>query len=319
MKAKQTILLSLVVFSLLLVACKQQTVSSDQPTKSGTDPDHLKWVLKQLREPGNGNVIISAHRGDWRHAPENSLQSLKQCIEKNYDIVECDLKMSKDGHLIIMHDKTIDRTTTGKGSAADYTLEELKAFRLVSAGGHSTRHQIPSFEEFLQAAKGKAVLCLDKGYDYFEAAMTLVKQYDMEEQVIFNVPSVTLDSLKSQHPAQLSDKLCLNLLGFPRDTVLGNQLVDSYTSRGNVIFHPTFSSDTIPMIPWMASLQQKKIHLWLNALWPEHNAGHDDDIAVEDNKPDETWGWLIEKGATIIQTDRPEELLAYLKKAGKRK
>lgn len=74
--------------------------------------------------------MVVSHRGDWRNAPENSLQAIQNCIDMGVDMVEVDLKKTKDGHLIVMHDQTIDRTTTGKGKPENYTLEELRCFRL---------------------------------------------------------------------------------------------------------------------------------------------------------------------------------------------
>jgi glycerophosphoryl diester phosphodiesterase len=302
-----------ILISLTSLFGQAQVTPNNSFVTPGT-AQHLKWAQEQLRHPKTSKVLISAHRGDWRHAPENSMQSLKQSILKQYDIVECDLKMSKDKHIIIMHDNTIDRTTNGKGKPEDYTLAELKSFKLKSGSGHITRHEIPTLEEYLMESKGKAMLCLDKGFEHFDAAMKLVKQYDMADQIIFNVPSVSLDSLKRMQLEHLDDKLVLNVLGFPQDTLKANILKDSYKARGCVIFHPTFNSDTIPLLKWLPTIRKNGIHLWLNALWPEHNAGHDDDTAVEQNKPEETWGWLITQGATIIQTDRPEELLQYLKR-----
>ena len=54
--------------------------------------------------------------------------------------------------------------------------------------------------------------------------------------------------------------------------------------------------------------------VWINSLWPSLNGGHDDDRAVEANEPDEAWGWILEQGALLIQTDRPAQLIRYLKK-----
>lgn len=274
----------------------------------------LKWVQSQLQNPANGKVLFAAHRGDWRNAPENSLQSLRFCIEKGFDIVECDLKKTKDGHLIIMHDKTIDRTTTGTGKPEAYLLSELKALRLRNATGHATEHTIPTFEEFLGEAKGKIVLCIDKGFEYFDDAMKLVDHYKMRDQIIYNIPAITLDSLKALSLQRLGDDLILNILGVPLDTAKAKVIAESYRSRRKVILHPTFSTDTVPMVKWMGSLKAKGYHIWLNALWPEHNGGHDDDRAVEQNLKDESWGWLLNAGVTIIQTDRPAELKEYLMK-----
>lgn len=62
-------------------------------------------------------VMVVSHRGDWRHAPENSLWSIKCAADAGADVVEIDVSLTKDSILVLMHDKTIDRTTTGKGGS----------------------------------------------------------------------------------------------------------------------------------------------------------------------------------------------------------
>ena len=92
-------------------------------------------------------VTVIAHRGDWRGAPENSLQGYQNCIDMGVDMVEIDLHKTKDGVLVIMHDGTLDRTSTGKGAISDYTYEELQKFYLKAGDGVKTRHKIPTLEE----------------------------------------------------------------------------------------------------------------------------------------------------------------------------
>lgn len=275
---------------------------------------HLAWVKKELLQPGNKYVLVTAHRGDWRNAPENSVQGLKNCIAMGVDIVEFDLGITKDGHLVVMHDKTIDRTTTGTGKPEQYTLEALKKLRLKNATGHATTHSIPTLEEMLTAAKGKIMVCVDKGFTWFDQAMEMVHRLGMEDQVIYNIPAVPLDSMKAMSLKYFDDQLLVNLLSFPTDTLMARKIMESYAQRKNAIMHPTFNSDTIAFVPWMKKIKENGLGLWLNSLWPEHNGGHDDDRAVDNNEPDEAWGWLAQRGATIIQTDRPASLLAYLRK-----
>jgi glycerophosphoryl diester phosphodiesterase len=300
------------VFFLLLLCLANELHAQviSRPEKS--IKKQLNWVQAQLKKPGNGKVLFAAHRGDWRNAPENSIQSLIFGIEKGFDIVEFDLKKTKDGHLIVMHDRTIDRTTTGKGKPEDYLLTDLKKLRLTNATGHPTVHVIPTLEEYLEVAKGRIVVCVDKGFEYFDNAMAIIQKMGMQDQVIYNIPNITLDSLEALGLKHFNQSLMLNVLGFPADTVKAAKIVASYKKRGNVIFHPTFSADTIPFVSWLPTLRQRGFHVWLNALWPEHNGGHDDDLAVESGQKDESWGWLVQNGATIIQTDRPVELKAYL-------
>lgn len=70
--------------------------------------------------------IIFAHRGDLAHAPENTLPSFQQALQKGADGVELDAKLTADGHVIVIHDPTLDRTTNGKGRVAASTLEVIR-------------------------------------------------------------------------------------------------------------------------------------------------------------------------------------------------
>ena len=116
----------------------------------------------------DSDIMVVSHRADWRNAPENSLQGIQNCIDMGVDMVEIDLKKTKDGHLVLIHDRTVDRTMNGKGKVEDYTLAELKAMQLKNGVGCKTRHQIPTLEEVMLLCKGKVMVNIDKGYDYFQ-------------------------------------------------------------------------------------------------------------------------------------------------------
>jgi len=70
--------------------------------------------------------IIFAHRGDFAHAPENTLPSFEQALQKGADGIELDAKLTSDGQVIVIHDSTVDRTTNGKGRVASLALEEIR-------------------------------------------------------------------------------------------------------------------------------------------------------------------------------------------------
>lgn len=95
------------------------------------------------------------HRGAAGHAPENTLASIKKAIGFGVDLVEVDVQKSRDGHLVIMHDETVDRTTDGKGRVPDLLLTELQALD----AGHGER--IPTLEEVLETARGRVGLMLE--------------------------------------------------------------------------------------------------------------------------------------------------------------
>ena len=75
--------------------------------------------------------LVIAHRGDSAHRPENTLASFASALEVGAELVEFDVQLTRDGHVVVIHDPTLDRTTTGRGDVRDLTLAEVRA---VSAG-----------------------------------------------------------------------------------------------------------------------------------------------------------------------------------------
>ena len=101
---------------ILLIACKNETSSKKINNVNGkSNFISIQKKITNLKDSKNNQVIVVAHRGDWRNAPENSLQAIQNCIDMGVDMVEIDIRETKDCHLVLMHDKTLDRTTNGKG------------------------------------------------------------------------------------------------------------------------------------------------------------------------------------------------------------
>lgn len=100
-------------------------------------------------------ILVGAHRGAMCYAPENTLAAFEKAIACGTYRIECDVRRSRDGHLVMMHDETVDRTTGGHGHVADLTLAELKALR---AGGSE---EIPALAETLACAQGRARLLVE--------------------------------------------------------------------------------------------------------------------------------------------------------------
>lgn len=273
---------------------------------------HFNWVMKEVRNPVSQNVLVVAHRGDWRNAPENSIQALKNCLAMGVDIMEIDLKMTRDSVLILMHDKTIDRTMTGSGKPDDFTLDSLKKMTLKSPHAGPTGHRVPTLEEFMMEAKGKMFINLDKSYPYLKQVYKVLEKTGTLNQVFVNGEKNYVENRKD-YGALLSKFIFKPVLHLDRP--LAAKEVGEYMNE----FHPgvielCFQRDTSHFIYNRKIFTKNKTKIWYNSLWADLCAGHEDDIAVEQNKPDESWGWLIQHGAGIIQTDRPKELLEYLRK-----
>jgi glycerophosphoryl diester phosphodiesterase len=272
----------------------------------------VNQLINQLHNPNDKNVLVAAHRGDWRNAPENSLQGYKLAIEMGVDIIEVDLNKTSDGVIVIMHDETIDRTTNGKGKPSDYTLEQLKKFHLRNGLGVVTDHTIPTLEEVMLLAKGKILVNLDKSYPYYNEAYQVLKKTGTLQQAIFKTDAPYQD-VRAKYPAILDSITFMPVVYLDKPTA--RQIIDEYQIEIKpVAFELIFQKDTSAILTKNTFIPQHGSKIWINALWASLNAGHDDDLAVEKGDIKNSWGWLINHGARIIQTDRPKQLLMYLKK-----
>ncbi|WP_259067054.1 glycerophosphodiester phosphodiesterase family protein [Mucilaginibacter sp. X4EP1] len=268
-------------------------------------------LIKQLHNPNDKHVMVVAHRGDWRNAPENSLQAYKLAIEMGVDVVETDLNETKDGVVIVMHDETIDRTTDGKGKPSDYTLAELKKFHLRNGLGVVTKHTIPTLEELMELAKGKILVNLDKSYPYYREAYAVLKKTGTLQQAIFKT-TVPYQEVRAKYGALLDSITFMPVVNI--DKPAARTVIDEYQHEIKpVAFELNFPTDTSKIIENAGFIRENHSKIWINALWPWLNGGHDDDRAVEENDKKDSWDWLIARGATMIQTDRPKDLLNYLR------
>lgn len=253
-------------------------------------------------------VMTVAHRADWREAPENSAWAVKKAIEKGVNMVELDVAITKDSILILMHDKTIDRTTTGKGKPSDYTLAELRKFYLRDGLGSKTQMPIPTLEEILDITKDKIMINLDKGFDYINLVYPMLKKRNMLDQILFKGSETYKDFDrkygKIKNEIHFMPIVRLNLKeGWQKI----NEYIDNYKVYA---FEFTIGENEDNLIDFQ-KIRKKNIKIWVNALWPHHNAGHNDDHALEN--PD-IYDWYIKNNVNIIQTDRPKELIEFLKK-----
>lgn len=260
---------------------------------------------------GNSKTLVAAHRGDWRSAPENSIQSLENAINKGVHFYELDVQLSKDSVLYLMHDKTLDRTTNKKGKVSDYTFDELKTFYLRNGLGRVTQHTIPSLEDFMKASKGRIFLNIDKGFQHFELVIQQIQNLKMEDEVYISIDAGnSLNSLEFRFGEIPSNIRLMPIVDIDKEGYI--ELIESYFPRKNTMFQAVFKEENSTAFSYLQDVKSMGYLLWYNSLWASLCAGRDDDRAVEMNQEDETWGWLIRQGAQVIQSDRPIELLEYI-------
>lgn len=269
-------------------------------------------ILRHLCHPSANRVLVVAHRGDWRNAPENSLPAIQNCIAMGVDIVEIDVQRTKDGQYVLMHDKTLDRTTTGSGRVKDHTAQQLSKLFLENGYGMPTDHRIPTLQEALAITKDRILVYLDKSESRINEVIPIVRDCGMLDQVLFyghRPPQL----LEEELTCDLSEILYLPKIGD------STQNLDAYIegfskSLETRCFVVSFAEEDSQVLPLLPCLRQQGWNIWASPLWDEMTAGRTDDRAVND--PDSNWGWLIDQGANVLCTDRPQLLLEYLHDRG---
>ena len=303
------------LFRLLLVAIGA-TMMFSACSDTASDDKRAAKIVEEIRNPKSKNVLVVCHRGDWRNFPENSIPAIESVIEMGADVVELDIQLTKDSVLVLMHDGTIDRCTTGKGRVADLTYEELQKFYMKTA--HGTRCsldlKVPTLREALEVCKDRIVINIDKGYNHYGLVLALAEEMGMTEQILIKGSS-SLASIREKMAANEQ-----NLLYMP---------IISPTNAKSMALFEEYIADDEPQLayeicwgeytPEVESAMQRLIadgsKLWVNSLWNSLCGGLSDDVAWV-TSADEVYGKLVDMGATMIQTDRPEYQLEYLRERG---
>ena len=159
-----------------------------------TANNRIETLLSILKSNEPDYIFVVAHRGYWRYAPENSIAAIKSAISIGADMVEIDIQKTKDGDFVLMHDNNIDRTTNGKGYISNYTVKELKNFRLRYNDGKLSNETIPTLKEALSACKGKILVNIDKGENYLSDIEPIIKETEMENHIVLKGRSSVNDT-----------------------------------------------------------------------------------------------------------------------------
>lgn len=245
-----------------------------------------------LQFPEEGKVYVIAHRGAHSGIPENSLAAYEEAIRLGCDFVEIDIRTTKDGHLISMHNATIDQYVADHtGKVKDLTLSEIKKLDIgekMGAKWHGTR--VPTLEEILELCKGKIKIYLDLKDAQPSDIITLLRKYNMEKQVVWYISGFmnkTIMEVIKDCPA------CL-VMPDPGDI--------SNIERISVAYNPAVIATDMGHL---TTEFVKKAHERRMLVFTDDDKGNL-----------EEWEKMINMGTDGIQTDHPEELLEYLRSRG---
>ncbi len=242
----------------------------------------------------NQTPKISAHRGggDLKGYPENCIESFAYLAKQMPVVIECDIDLTKDSVLVMMHDQTLDRTTTGTGKLIEKTYAELAPFRLEDNMGNLTPYKIPTLEQVLRWGKGKVTFTLDvKRNVSFDKVIDMVHRTgagDYVAVITYNAP----DAAKVN---KLDPNLMISVT--IRNRAEYDRLHDLGVPDNRMI---AFVGVKEPDADLYQFLHQKGIACILGTL------GNLDKQAVA--KGDQVYKQFARNGADVMSTDRPLEV-----------
>jgi len=224
-------------------------------------------------------VQVVCHRGAAALEPENTLPGFRRAVELGADWTECDVHLTADGHLAVIHDETVDRTTDGTGRVGEMSLDEVRA---LDAGNGA---RVPTLAEVLNVVRGRIRLQVElKGEGVEEAALGAVQSEDMLRQVLFT--SFHLERLQRIKQLEPAAQVAALFAKPPEDAL--RQALDAGAGSLHVLYK--------------------------NLTWGLVQETHDDGLLVGAWNPDAEpeWRAMLALGVDVLSTNRPDGLLSML-------
>ena len=296
-------------FLLALASLVPLTVSIGVTQLEGQTPQsHAERLLLKLNDNSSSYVFVAAHRGGWERdwenrAPENSLANIDKAFHMGFDVYETDLCQSKDGHFVIIHDGTVDRTTNGTGRVMDLSLSQLKELNLKYTNGKLSDESVPTFEEFLRRGKGRILFKIDYNapLQSFPDAVRLVKKHGMLGHVFFRFPwsneiaedlTRFIESGMPFHPS-----LVMFRISKPEEV---REVLSQFSPNIIEVFLYTVDQEIVPK-----GLEALSIAREAGMLVETHSWGGERE-----------WSELIKAGFRMLHTQEPEAMTEFLRNYG---
>jgi glycerophosphoryl diester phosphodiesterase len=256
----------------------------ERATAKTADAKVKQKAQSYLPSPKHGGVYVVAHRGAHNGIPENSLPAYQKAIDLGADFVEIDVRTTKDGNFVSVHNATIDAYVKGgSGKVKDMTLAELRALDIgLRVGPEWKGTRIPTFEEILVLCKGRIGIYLDLKDGEISKLVKIVKKHEMERDVFWYTWPANIKKLK---------QICDKCVGMP-DPIFERNL-------------PYIIRELRPRV--IAATWDRYSKSFVETC---HAAGA---IVIVDESDPSCWADAIAWGSDGIQTDHPEKLIEFLK------
>lgn len=271
-------------------------------------------LTEMIQENG---VLVAAHRGlAGGNIPCNTMAAFNIALNSGAKILEMDLFKSTDGDLYVFHTGTEMQRFARKFDITQLNDQKVEELKLVNVDFNETRYSPMRFDDVLEELKGRdCLLNLDRSSEFIKDVAACVNRHQMSSQILFKT-APKIEYLKAME-AYAPDFMYMPI--YMQEDTMSEQI-----EKMNINYvgaELVFWTEDKPVIQeaYLESMKKKGRVLWGNAILysdkAQLSAGHSDDVSLLDD-PKKGWGWLVEKGFRIIQTDWAAHCSQYLKAQG---
>ena len=272
-----------------------------------------------IKELAREHIISVAHRGICGgNIPCNTIAAYEIALSSGADMIEIDISKTLDGKLVIFHPGMEKMHLCHEGKPIpQMTFEEVQKLRFVNLDNTPTEYGLCTLDEVFETFKGRCYINADKFWDHPKEISDAIRRHNIAEQVL-------VKSMPSKEVFDIMENYAPEIMFLP---LLYNESKNSHeilmNSKVNYIGAELCFKDEsceICQDEYIQMLHRDGKLIWANSIVYDYraviSAGHNDDVSLVGN-PDNGWGWLVDKGFDIIQTDWCMQMIDYLKKAGK--
>lgn len=259
------------------------------------------------------DIMIAAHRGcAGGNIACNTIEAFEAALRQGADIIEMDIFKTVDDRLYIFHTGKEKIQLNRDIDVTALSSREVEKIHYVNSDFFETEQRINSLDDVLEALKGRCLINLDRCWNDLPLVKKYVERHGMKDQII----------IKSHPETRIFDIVEALMPDYQYMPILTekDQAVALLEQRNIRLYGAecVFSTEEAEVVSdaFLKNMKKKGLLLWGNAILYSYqvplSAGHSDDVSVT-GRPDEGWGWLIDRGFDIIQTDWPGMLSQYLK------
>ena len=265
-----------------------------------------------LKQDALSRTLVTAHRGvTGGNIPGNTIAAFDAALLQGADMIELDVSNSIEGELFVFHPGMEKPFLGFEKLLSDFPSEEIRRMRFLNADDTVTQFCINTFDEVLEHLKGRCYINIDKFWNNVDSIAKAIRRHGMADQILVKTrPNEDVYRYMEEAAPDINYMVIMR----DQDTETAALRKRGMRYVGAEVLFKTEESE-LASKAYTERMNKAGLIVWVNAIVYNHRdvlaAGHNDDISVV-GRMDEGWGWLMDTGYNLIQTDWPMMLKHYI-------